>query len=212
MARTFHVLYLPNVSLADAPCAEASVFSALRSIGLLSSRADERRDEVGRNVRRYAIAETAGKLFRKLVPDDFALGDYVESTVGRYANGWSLNQVERYDCPLCKAPFQHCSDAEAFAQILKDMQRAIVEFTDTGRPTRIHCPACSAPVECADWKADVPAAFAHLAFEFSQFPPFNSGVISIPAELFGYGEWLVDLPSAIQSAAAQPVGWSMGRI
>lgn len=63
-----------------------------------------------------------------------------------------------------------------------------------------------------DWRADVPAAMAHLAFEFSQFPAFESNVVSIPALLFGYGEWLVDVPSAMQAAASQPIGWSMGRI
>jgi hypothetical protein len=212
MARTFHVLFLPSIPLADAPVAEADVAHALQSLGLLSPCNDEHIDDVGRQVRRYPVAETAAKLFRKSVPDEFGLGDYAQSFVGRYANGWSLNSAERYDCPLCATSFHAGSDSKRFDTILEEMQRAVVEFIETGKLISVRCPSCSEGAEPTKWKADVPPAMSHLAFEFSQFPPFNSSAVSIPAPLFGDGEWLVDVPSTIQAAVSQPVGWSMGRI
>jgi hypothetical protein len=212
MARTFHVLFLPSVSLTDAPAAEADIAQALQSLGLLSPCCDERIDALGRQVRRYPIAETAAKLFRKSVPDEFGLGDYAESFVGRYANGWSVNLTERYDCPLCAATLQAGTDSKRFDKILQEIQYAVVEFIDTGKVPSVRCPSCTKDAVAAKWKTDVPPAMAHLAFEFAQFPPFNSSAVSIPAALFGYGEWLVDVPLVIQTAVSQPVEWSMGRI
>lgn len=212
MARVFQVLFLPGVQLADAAALEVKIARGLQSLGLLSTCEDERVDNSGRQIRRYGISENSGALFLKSTPDQFAIGDYVESTVGRYANGWSLNLAERYECPLCRDAIRIETNTKAFEQILRDMQGAIIEFMDTGRSISVRCPSCNASAAATSWTADVPAAMTHLAFEFSQFPAFDSNVVAISAQLRQCGKWVADIPRTIEEIAGQPVGRSMGRI
>jgi hypothetical protein len=212
MATTFHVLYVPGISCGDAESAEAQVAATLQAIGLLSDCTHRHIDQMGSKIRRYSASVRTEELFHKREPDGFGVGDYAESTVGRYANGWSLNSVGEYGCPSCGERFRWETGRKAFDEILSDMKRAVIDFMDSGKVCDVRCPTCATPCSAAHWYADIPPAFAHLAFEFSDFPPFNTNAITIPEALFGYGEWRVDVPRVFQDAVRQPIGWSMGRI
>lgn len=210
MSSSFQVLYCPNISLTDAPAAEEKVAVALRRAGLVSTYSKDIADAVGRRVRRHDLSESARFLYRKAVPDRFNIGEYVESTVGRYANGWSLNIAQRYACPSCA--LEHVVAEVGFERVLSQMQSAVILFIDHGQVADINCPACGRSTPASKWGSDVPPAFSHLAFEFWQFPLLVSAAVAIPPDIVSPGSWQLDVPKIVGAAAGHEVGWSMGEI
>lgn len=212
MSSTFHVLFAPGLARADAAAAEARAVLALQEIGLIGALEERKADRLGLVTSRYPLAATADALFDKATPDAFGLGEHFESMVGNYANGWSLNSVSTFRCPACQTQIAEGRQEAMFGRLMESMQTAVVHFLEAGERVDVPCPSCTVASSASAWEADVPAGFAHLAFEFLEAPPFNSKVTSVPEWAFGYGLWRVDIPLILQEAVGNPIGWSMGRI
>ena len=212
MTTKFHVLLAPDVGVQQAAFNEERVVRELRNIGLVGELATQQRDEHERIVSSYHPSPDRVRLFKATRPEPFLFGHEIRTIVGRYSNGWSINQITEYECPSCFTRLGMQARGDAFDRIAENMQRAVAAFIVEGAIASIACPRCSRERPANAWKCDVPPGFANLAIEFYDFPAFQSDCVSIPQWVFGHGEWLTDVPCLISKAASSSLTWSFGNI
>ncbi len=127
----------------------------------------------------------------------------------KYFNGWSLNSAGYYRCPRCGKTF----DADLRA-VTRQVAEAIASYYETGSAGTVECPDCAAVTAADTWDSDVSVGFSHLAFEFYNWPVFNSRHAGPPDNWTGGGSWVwkTDVPDIVSRITGSRVGWTYGRL
>jgi len=143
----------------------------------------------GRNIQSfYNLSENEGT-FWSLVTNG------VEVCAGRWVNRLGFTCFDGFTCPSCSAhfPLDHDVVADPFA-------RAIGSFLDGGDDLDVVCPSCQTSDAAPKWKTDPHFGFTNLAFQFWNWPPFDSD------------SWKVDIPTLITSTTQHRVILTYGRL
>jgi hypothetical protein len=118
----------------------------------------------------------------------------MEVHTGRWVNELGFLCVEDYTCPRCATQFPwDDAVADQFYSAARQFQGGV------NRPV-ISCPRCLVGSPVREWRTGNHLGFAHLAFGFWNWPPFDSAA------------WAIDIPRLLSEVLGHEVILTYGRL